>query len=139
MRVDIIWLLLAPVAIAAAGCSMSSRSAALEDARVHEVRAAAAQEAAVAEGAFDEAMLLVAEQRYTEALKRLSPLTAAFEAAEDRIRAARVTFWMAYCQEKQGRQAEAIALYERVQRTYPQTPACRLAAARVAKLQGPPK
>jgi TolA-binding protein len=132
-------LLLASVAVAAAGCSMSSPGTAQEDARVHEVRAAAAQKAAVAEGAFDEAMMLVAEQRYTEALKKLTPLAATFEAAEDRPRAARVTFWMAYCHEKQGRQPEAIAMYERVQRTYPQTPACRLAAARIANLRGPPK
>jgi TolA-binding protein len=132
-------MLLATVALAAAGCSMSSRGTAQEDARVHEARAAAAQEAAIAEEAFDEAMMLVAEQRYTEALKRLSPLTATFEAAEDRTRAARVTFWMAYCQEKLGRHAEAITLYERVKRTYPQTPACRLAAARIANLRGPAK
>lgn len=139
MRAKIILLLLASVAVAAAGCSASGPGTALEDARVHEARAAAARDAAVAEGAFDEAMMLVAEQRYTEALKKLTSLAATFEAAEDRPRAARVTFWMAYCHEKQGRQAEAIATYERLQRTYPQTPACRLAAARVANLQGAAK
>jgi len=118
---------------------MSQPSLVREDARVHEARAAAARDAAVAEGALDEAMMLVAEQRYTEALKKLASLAATFEAAEDRPRAARVTFWMAYCHEKQGRQPEAIAMYERVQRSYPQTPASRLAAARVANLQGPAK
>ena len=139
MRAELIWLMLVPVAVAAAGCGMSQPNLAREDPRLHKARAAAARNAAVAEGDFDEAMVLVAEQRYAEASKRLSPLTAVFEAAEDRPRAARVTFWMAYCHEKQGRQAEAIALYERVQRAYPQTPASRLAAARLANLQGPPK
>ena len=138
MRANLIWILLAPAALAAAGCALSQPSLAREDPGLHEARAEAARKAAIAEADFDEAMVLVADQRYAEAARRLSPLAAVFDAAEDRPRAARVTFWRAYCQEKQGRQAEAAALYERITRTYPQTPAARLAAERLARLQSPP-
>ncbi|MBM4019026.1 MAG: hypothetical protein FJ288_11980 [Planctomycetes bacterium] len=138
MRADLVRLLPAAVAVAALGCAKTAPVPAPQDGRLHEARSAAARDAAVAEATLDDALVLVAEQRYAEALKKLSPLAAAFEAADDRARAARVTFWMAYCQEKSGKQAEAVALYERVGRAYPQTPAARLASERLSRLRSPP-
>ena len=131
-------LLLAAVTVAAVGCAESPRPPLPEKTPLPETRAAAARDAAAAEATLDEAMMLIAEQQYAEALKKLPPVVAAFEAAEDRNRAARTTFWMAYCQEKSGKQAEAIVLYGRVARAYPQTPAARLAAERLARLRPPP-
>jgi tetratricopeptide (TPR) repeat protein len=131
-------LLLAAVAVAAVGCAESVRPPLPEKTPLPETRAAAARNAAAADATLDEAMMLIAEQQYAEALKKLPPVVAAFEAAEDRDRAARTTFWMAYCQEKSGKQAEAIALYGRVARAYPQTAAARLAAERLARLRSPP-
>jgi TolA-binding protein len=138
VRANAIRLLLAAVTVAAVGCAESARPPLPEETRLPETRAAAGRNAAVAEETFDEAMMLIAEQQYTEALRKLPPLVAAFEAAADRNRAARTTFWMAYCQEKSGKPAEATVLYERVTRAYPQTPAARLAAERLARLRPPP-
>jgi hypothetical protein len=131
-------MLLAAVTVAAVGCAESARPPLPEETRLPETRSAAARDAAAAEATLDETMMLIAEQQYADALKRLPPLVAAFEAAEDRNRAARTTFWMAYCQEKSGKQAEAIVLYGRVARAYPQTPAARLASERLARLRPPP-
>jgi TolA-binding protein len=138
VRANAIRLLLTAVTVAAVGCAESARPPLPEETRLPETRAAAARNAAAAEATLDEAMMLIAEQQYAEALKRLPPLVATFEAAEDRNRAARTMFWMAYCQEKSGKQAEAIVLYGRVARAYPQTPAARLAAERLARLRRPP-
>jgi hypothetical protein len=76
--------------------------------------------------------------RYGEALRKLSPLTAIFEAAADAGKAAKAVFWTAYCQEKQGRTAEAAGLYESVGRRYAATPAARQAAERLARLRAAP-
>jgi len=138
VRANAIRMLLAAVTVAAVGCAESARPPLPEETRLPETRAAAARNAAAAEATLDETMMLIAEQQYAEALKRLPPLVATFEAAEDRNRAARVMFWMAYCREKSGKQAEAIVLYGRVARAYPQTPAARLAAERLARLRNPP-
>ena len=48
-------------------------------------------------------LLLVAEQRYEEALRRLGPLPPEFEKAGEWARAANTYFWMGYCNEKEGR------------------------------------
>jgi TolA-binding protein len=86
---------------------------------------------------YEQAMVLVAEQRYEEALRRLVPLPPAFEKAEDWNRAAAAYFWMGYCNEKQGRLSQAIDLYRHVTHLYGTTPASRQAGDRLAILVVP--
>jgi TolA-binding protein len=86
---------------------------------------------------YEQALLLVAEQRYEEALRRLAPLPHVFEKAEEWNRAANVFFWMGYCNEKQGRLTLAIDFYRHVTHLYAATPASRQAAERLAILGVP--
>ncbi len=88
--------------------------------------------------AFNEAVARVAELRYDEAAESFARLIERFESVEDRARAAEAMFWLAYCHEKQGRIAEATALYNRLLQAHPRAPACRQAKQRLSLLPNHP-
>jgi TolA-binding protein len=127
--------MLVGVALAVGGCA-AEYAPQRGKPETHKQQADKSRQAAVAEGALAEAETLIAQQRYTEAFGQLKPLAAPFEAAGDAKRAAKVMFWMAYCHEKQGQATEAADLYERVAKRYPETPATRQAAERLAIMRG---
>ena len=87
-----------------------------------------------AESEFNEAMALVAELRYGRATAKLLPLIARFEADGKPERAAEALFWVGYCYEKQGQEADAADVYNRVVRAYPQTSASHQASERLSLL-----
>ena len=86
------------------------------------------------ESAFNEALALVADLRYSQATAKLIPLIEAFELVGQQNRAAQATFWVGYCHEKQGQEDEAVDSYNRVVRTYPQTSASRQATERLSRM-----
>jgi len=91
------------------------------------------------DGAFEVAMALVAKCRYADAAERLSQIAEAPEVARHPDVASKTLFWLGYCREKQGRSAEAAALYRRVGQDYPDTPAAAPAAERLSILTSPPR
>jgi len=129
------YALLIATALAAGGCAMTYKQSPQPGERLSEARSAAITRAAVAETELQEAEGLIAQQRYGEAMRKLAPLAAIFEAAQDTGKAARAVFWTAYCHEKEGRTADAAALYESVTRRYGGTPAARLAGDRLGRLR----
>jgi len=84
--------------------------------------------------ALQRAVELVTELHYAEAAAALGPLIDRFETAGAADSAAQTTFWLAYCKEKLGQTAAAAALYRTLQARYPDTPAARQAAVRLAQL-----
>jgi hypothetical protein len=122
------------VCAAAAGCSVAEYSPPPERDPETDLRATAAELAA-----FDEAQELIAGQRYAEAQARLSPLPPAFARAGDTDRASRSLFWLGFCHEKQDRPQTASDLYTQVIQRYPDTPAERQAATRLAALAPKPQ
>ncbi|MCK4602778.1 MAG: hypothetical protein KAU28_09950, partial [Phycisphaerae bacterium] len=80
---------------------------------------------------FHEALELISQLRYDEAAPKLLTLSIQLEAAGDRDLIAEVTFWLAYCYEKQGRSAEAGDLYARIVRAYSSSSAAHQAADRL--------
>ncbi len=87
---------------------------------------------------FDEAVSLVSELRYPEAEIKFRRSQVWFQAAGDKDRSAECMFWIGFCQEKQGRTAEARVQYEKSIREYPGTPAGRMAADRISRLPAAP-
>ena len=87
---------------------------------------------------FDEAVALVSELKYPEAEIKFRQSLVWFQAAGDRDRSAECLFWIGFCQEKQGRTAEARGQYEKLVRDYPGTPAGRMAAERMGRLPAAP-
>jgi len=85
--------------------------------------------------AFEEAVWLAAELQYEQAAGKFAQLGLRFEKAGDRDRAAECMFWRAYCREKQGRLAEAAALYRRIPASYSETRSADRAAARLADIE----
>lgn len=83
---------------------------------------------------FNAAVALVAEQRYQEAAANFNGIFQAFEAGGDEDGAAESMFWIGFCQEKQQRGDQARDLYKRLISKYPETPAARQAAERLARL-----
>jgi tetratricopeptide (TPR) repeat protein len=87
---------------------------------------------------FDEAVGLVSQLKYPEAEIKFRRSLVWFQAAGDKDRSAECLFWIGFCQEKQGRTAEARGQYEKSFRDYPGTPAARLAAERMGRLPAEP-
>jgi tetratricopeptide (TPR) repeat protein len=87
--------------------------------------------------AFEEGVSLASQLKYAEAEQKFSTVLGWYEAAGDRPRAAETKFWLAFCQEKQGRTAEAKGLYSHILRKYRDTPAARQAAERLNRLPAP--
>jgi TolA-binding protein len=110
-----------------AGCGMAQQ---------YEARPHAALGLPQAEADYDAALALIAKQHFNEAGLKLLGLSDRFERAEDTGRAAQSMFWLAYCYEKLERTGEATELYGRVTQRYPDTPAARQAAERLARLPG---
>jgi tetratricopeptide (TPR) repeat protein len=82
---------------------------------------------------FDAAVEMVVQARYEEAADKFVGLLPRL--AGDPPRAAEGAFWLGYCRQKQGRAAEAIVLYQQVVADYPDTPAARQAARRLAAMR----
>jgi TolA-binding protein len=89
-------------------------------------------------GAMDEVMGLITAGRYDEAAAKLAPLAAQYERADQTDPAAKALFWQGYCYEKLSRVEDALRLYTRVTKTYPQTPAARQASERMELLRSGP-
>ena len=88
-----------------------------------------------AEAAFKAGRALVAELRFDDAAKKLSPLINTFHIAGNEARAAEAAFWTAYCHEKLGRLDQARTFYHLVVEEYPSAPVSRQAAARFARIK----
>lgn len=86
------------------------------------------------EASFRVAMLLVADLKCSEAIRKLLPLIQEFEALGNRPRAAEAAFWTGYCHEKAGEPSKARAFYNMVVKQYPDTLAARQAADRLIRL-----
>jgi TolA-binding protein len=87
-----------------------------------------------AEKEFEAARSLLAELKYAEAERKLVPLIGRFNGIGKTKRAAEAAFWSGYCCEQRELFDDARALYSRVIRDYPKTPAARQAAARLGRL-----
>lgn len=87
-----------------------------------------------AEAGFRVAMLLVADLKCSEAVRELLPLIREFEAIGNRPRAAEAAFWTGYCHEKLDEPGKARAFYDMAVKQYPDTPAARQAADRMARI-----
>lgn len=83
---------------------------------------------------FDDAVDLASKLKYPQAEIEFRQSLVWFQAAGDKDRSAECLFWIAFCQEKLGRTAEARAQYDKVIRDCPGTPAARMAAERMARL-----
>jgi len=79
---------------------------------------------------FDSAIDLVSKLKYPQAEIEFRRSLVWVQAAGDKDRSAECLFWIGFCQEKQGRSAEARVQYDKVIRDYPGTPAGRMAAVR---------
>ena len=84
--------------------------------------------------ALDNAVALAAKLEYRQAGLQLQRLADRFEAAGDGRHAAEATFWLAYCDERQGRPYEAAALYKRLLERYPQSAPAPEARRRLDRL-----
>jgi TolA-binding protein len=129
MRAEILGLVAIAMALLPAGCGSAAREQELH-------ARPAARGLPQAEADYDAALALIARQRFNEAGLKLIGLDERFERAGDTGRAAQSMFWLAYCYEKLDRTAEAAELYGRVTQRYPDTPAARQAAERLARLPG---
>ncbi len=87
-----------------------------------------------AEAGFRVAALLVADLKCAEAIRELLPLVHEFDAVGNRPRAAEAAFWTGYCHEKLDDAAKARAFYQLAVKQYPDTPASRQAADRLARI-----
>jgi len=87
---------------------------------------------------FDEAVALVSELKYPDAEVKFRQSLLWFQAVGDKDRSAECMFWLGFCQEKQGRAAEARVQYDKVIRDYSGTPASRMAAERMGRLPAAP-
>jgi tetratricopeptide (TPR) repeat protein len=87
---------------------------------------------------FDSAVDLASKLKYPQAEIEFRRSLVWVQAAGDKDRSAECLFWIGFCQEKQGRSAEARAQYDKVIRDYPGTPASRMAAERMGRLPAPP-
>ena len=88
--------------------------------------------------AFEEAVALVAQLNYPEALDKFEAVFPRLHVAGDTARAAEAMFWVAYCYEKQGQKAAALDWYKRVVRAYLWEPAASEAAKRLTRLEAQP-
>jgi TolA-binding protein len=86
----------------------------------------------------DEVMGLITAGRYDEAAAKLAPLAAQYERSGQADSAAKALFWQGYCYEKMGRLEDALRLYIRVTKTYPETAAARQASERMELLRSGP-
>jgi tetratricopeptide (TPR) repeat protein len=126
------------------GCEMSSMQGQFADTRL----AAQVDKPAVTAGmpaedrdAFDEGVTLVSQLRYAEAQQRFQRVLRWYQAFGDAPMAAETIFWLGFCNEKQGRTAQAWEYYDRLLKQYPTAPAAAQAARRRAALPpigGPP-
>jgi len=125
------WARLTPMLVAAAvgmaGCAAQMDMQTQPIARVSAIDA----------GELEELIGLIAEGRYEEASSQIPSLAARFESRQERPRAAESLFWLGYCYEKLDRPAEAAQIYGRVLKDYPQEPAARQAAQRLALIPRP--
>jgi hypothetical protein len=87
---------------------------------------------------FDQAMGHLADLEYARAAALFEGLAGRFASVGDRRRAAESLFWLGYCREKRGDPTAAAALYERVRRDYPDTPAAAQADGRLRALAPAP-
>ena len=88
--------------------------------------------------AFEEAMALVAQLNYPQALDKFEAIFPRLHAAGDTARAAEAMFWVGYCYEKQGQKDAALDWYKRVVRAYLWEPAASEAAKRLTRLEAQP-
>lgn len=86
--------------------------------------------------AFNEAMTLLENLRYTEALSRLDRVVARAEVLGDKKRTAECRFWQGYCYEKQGMYPVAREMYQKAA-AYEDMPAASLARQRMSLLPAP--
>ena len=126
-------VLVIAAALLAAGCGAASAEYPLPHGVTRHVPSPAVAEAE-AEQEFEAARALLAELKYAEAERRLVPLIRRFNSIGKTERAAEATFWSGYCCERRELFDDARALYLRVVREYPKTPAARQAAARLGRL-----
>ena len=88
-----------------------------------------------AESEFDEAVALVGELKYQQALARFERLEPAFLTAGETAKAAECIFWRGYCLEKLSRNDQAAGAYRIVIEQYSAAPGARQAARRLAWLE----
>jgi TolA-binding protein len=84
--------------------------------------------------AFDEGVTLVSQLRYAEAQQRFQRVLRWYQALGDPAMAAETMFWLGFCNEKQGRTAQAWEYYDRLLKQYPSAPAAAQATRRRAAL-----
>jgi tetratricopeptide (TPR) repeat protein len=84
--------------------------------------------------AFEEGVVLASEQKFAEAEDKFAKVLRWSQATGDRERSAESMFWLAFCKEKRGREAEARDLYAKLLKEYPGAAAARLASDRRAHL-----
>lgn len=101
--------------------------------KAESVSAGAAGEGLVA--AFNEAMGLIDELRFDEALARLGELEPLVAGTADVELASKCLFWHGFCQEKLSRPAQAALSYRRVLELYPQSRVAEVARRRLAALE----
>ena len=77
----------------------------------------------------------MAQSDYDEAIEVLIPLINYFENTADPSQAAEAMFWMAFCHEKEKRIDQARSLYTLIEHKYPDAPASRQAAHRLARIE----
>ncbi len=75
----------------------------------------------------DEAVALTLNGEHAVAAEKLLEVAPRFEAAGDRRRAAHAMFWLGFCRQRQGRNADARRAYTSVIKTYPEQPAAEKA------------
>ncbi len=121
-----IWFLVLALSAAIVGCSVQSSDGSGDPELAERLRKA--------EAGFRSAMLLVADLKCSEAVRELLPLIQEFEAIGNRPRAAEAAFWTGYCHEKLEERSKARAFYNLAVKQYPDTPAARQAAERLARI-----
>ena len=85
---------------------------------------------------FEEALDLVTDLQYQQAGEKFRRVVDPLDEVGDHRRAAEAVFWLAYCREKQRYLPAAAKLYKRLIEKFPDSPASRRAAERLAALEG---
>ena len=118
-------------ALALGGCSISKMLGVQRD--VNPAAQAKPEQAA----ALEQAVALVTELRYDEAIEKLRFLLPALQASGDTQRTAEAMFWIGFCHERQSRFDQATVWYRRTVNDYPDTPAAEQARQRLPRLESP--
>jgi len=126
-------LVLLACALALGGCSSISGMLGVQ----HQPKPAAAQAKPEQAAALEQAVALVTELRYDEAIEKLRFLLPALQASGDTQRTAEAMFWIGFCHERQSRFDQATVWYRRTVNDYPDTPAAEQARQRLPRLESP--